>query len=281
MSTIPNTQSFQHPIEQSFTETEPEMDLDGQPINQPFTAMNQQPLNPTAPPAPTSEPITLNVNGTLFHTTTSTLRYSPRLASIFTPGAPWRSELRNGQYIIDADPAVFSHILQFMRRPTHYPVFWSKDKGFDYNLYTLVQAEAEYFQLNDLRRWIFNGSYERCIETAFLVPVREPIKTDHLRFLQLKNYSKEGDVKVEHHVVVSKLEVFACPRNVQEHMVQRGESLKCTANCYKKDLVPGKYVTKELQEVVTFMTKTEFNVGRATVRGREGWSQEITGEGEE
>lgn len=41
-----------------------------------------------------------------------------------------------------------------MRRPSKFPLFWTKDTVFDYVLYNKVEAEADYFHLHDLRDWI-------------------------------------------------------------------------------------------------------------------------------
>lgn len=51
-----------------------------------------------------------------------------------------------------------------MRRPDTYPLFWDKVHGFDYSLYSRLQAEAEHFQLYKLRDWIKDKECIRAIE---------------------------------------------------------------------------------------------------------------------
>jgi hypothetical protein len=41
-----------------------------------------------------------------------------------------------------------------MRRPEGFPLFYDQVKGFDYNLYNMLQAEAEYFLVDALYEWI-------------------------------------------------------------------------------------------------------------------------------
>jgi hypothetical protein len=60
----------------------------------------------------------------------------------------------DGTYFLDADPDIFEHLLRFMRRPSVFPLFYDTAKGFDYDLYNRLEAEAEYFQVDALRDWI-------------------------------------------------------------------------------------------------------------------------------
>jgi hypothetical protein len=57
----------------------------------------------------------------------------------------------DGSLFVDADLKIFQHILNFMRRPSKFPLFWTKQTGFDYVLYKKLEEEADYFLLHDLR----------------------------------------------------------------------------------------------------------------------------------
>ena len=46
-----------------------------------------------------------------------------------------------------------------MRRPSKFPLFWSKETSFDYALYNKLEAEAEYSLLYDLRNWLRQKRY--------------------------------------------------------------------------------------------------------------------------
>ncbi|OQN95698.1 hypothetical protein B0A48_18446 [Cryoendolithus antarcticus] len=97
--------------------------------------------------------ITINVGGRLVITLESTLRQSPFLAKLlFADWAPTAAHV-NGSLFIDADPILFEHVLNFLRR-LFPPIFWSRTDGFDFALYLRLLNEAEYFQLDALADWI-------------------------------------------------------------------------------------------------------------------------------
>jgi hypothetical protein len=98
--------------------------------------------------------IILDVSGRKFRTTTSVLSVSPYFESLF---ARWKDcvDLQEDRsYYVDADPDIFEHLLNFMRRPSRFPLYWTKQDGFDYVLYSKLEAEADYYMLEALREWI-------------------------------------------------------------------------------------------------------------------------------
>jgi hypothetical protein len=68
-------------------------------------------------------------------------------------------KLPDGSFFIDADVDVYRIILNYMRRPTVYPLLWTREKGFDHAMYSRVMAEADFFMLVDLRDWIMKREY--------------------------------------------------------------------------------------------------------------------------
>jgi hypothetical protein len=52
-----------------------------------------------------------------------------------------------------------------MRRPSKYPLFWTKQTGFNYALYNKLETEADYFFLHDLRDWLRNKRYLDAVKT--------------------------------------------------------------------------------------------------------------------
>ena len=61
-------------------------------------------------------------------------------------------------YFIEADAAIFEHILRFLRTGV-LPVFYNHATGHDFALYHSVFLEAEYFQITRLCRWIKEKTY--------------------------------------------------------------------------------------------------------------------------
>ncbi|KAF2875927.1 hypothetical protein BDV95DRAFT_469965, partial [Massariosphaeria phaeospora] len=111
-------------------------------------------------------PIILNVSGRKYRTHSATLQTSPCFQNLLARWPSCSDRQADGSYFIDADPAVFEHVLQFMRRPSQFPLFWTKATGLDYALYTKLEAEADYFLLHDLRDWIRTKRYLGAVKTV-------------------------------------------------------------------------------------------------------------------
>jgi hypothetical protein len=100
--------------------------------------------------------LVLDIGGRKFKVSRDTLQaesglFRRQLSDRFT----WDPEA-DGSYFLDADPDLFEHLLRFMRRPEVFPLFYDAAKGFDYNLYSRLQAESVYFQVDVLHEWIKN-----------------------------------------------------------------------------------------------------------------------------
>jgi len=88
--------------------------------------------------------VRLNVGGQIFVTTYSTLtRTKSMLARMFSGLFPLEKE-SDGTYFIDRDPAVFSHILNYLRDGSIFV------KGMDANLKQALLREAKYYQIYGL-----------------------------------------------------------------------------------------------------------------------------------
>jgi hypothetical protein len=78
--------------------------------------------------------ITLDVGGRKIRALRTTLETSPMLRVKID----WLKKgmkgdlLDDGSLFVDADPNLFGHLLQHMRRPLYCPLFWSFEAGFDY-----------------------------------------------------------------------------------------------------------------------------------------------------
>ncbi|KAH7073533.1 hypothetical protein BKA63DRAFT_603897 [Paraphoma chrysanthemicola] len=117
-------------------------------------------LHPSMPP----HLIVLDVSGRKFQTQKATLQTSPYFQNLLARWDNCTDQQEDGSYYIDADPDVFRHVLDFMRRPSKFPLFWTKETGFDYALYNKLEAEADYFLLHDLRDWIRSKRYADAVK---------------------------------------------------------------------------------------------------------------------
>lgn len=141
--------------------------------------------------------ITLNVSGTRFCTRKSVLSISPYFHDILVLGNRSVDIQPDGSLYVDADPLTFLHLLNFMRRPSKFPLFWTGDKGFDYMLYSSLEKEADDFGLESLRDWIREGGYTKAIVTTVTtLPTNEGLGT--------------GDVTVQHFNVHQGGNYFTC-----------------------------------------------------------------------
>jgi hypothetical protein len=113
--------------------------------------------------------IVLDVSGRKYQTQKATLQTSPYFQNLLARWDDCSDRQEDGSYFIDADPDAFQHILEFMRRPSKFPLFWTKETSFDYALYSKLEAEADYFLLHDLRDWLRKKRYLDAVKTIIEV----------------------------------------------------------------------------------------------------------------
>ncbi|EXJ73552.1 uncharacterized protein A1O5_03313, partial [Cladophialophora psammophila CBS 110553] len=107
--------------------------------------------------------INLNVGGRIFTTLISTLTSQSTFFTALLLDR-WESEdcLVDGNLFVDANPDLFQHILDYLRRSIP-PVFWTRVNGFDFALYAALLQEARYFGIAALEKWIAEQHYLRAI----------------------------------------------------------------------------------------------------------------------
>lgn len=110
-----------------------------------------------------TDSITLDVSGFRYRTRKSVLYESPYFKNFFARWENCADIQPDGSLYIDANPLTFQHLLDFMRRPSVFPLFWTKESGFNYALYTSLGEEADFVQLKSLRDWIREGGYTKAI----------------------------------------------------------------------------------------------------------------------
>ncbi|KAG6302344.1 hypothetical protein E4U45_002833 [Claviceps purpurea] len=101
--------------------------------------------------------IKLLVGERTFITTRDTLiRESPFFRRNFS--GPWAEPPQDGIYFVDADPALFEHILRYLRQSV-FPLFYRQSIGHNLGLYAALCKEAEFFQIQRLQTWLSQGRY--------------------------------------------------------------------------------------------------------------------------
>ncbi|KAF1829515.1 hypothetical protein BDW02DRAFT_634380 [Decorospora gaudefroyi] len=136
--------------------------------------------------------ITLDVSGRQYRTCKATLQTSPYFQNLLARWDECGDRQEDGSYFIDADPDVFQHVLQFMRRPSKFPLFWTEETGFDYALYNKLEAEADYFLLHDLRDWLREKRYVDAVKIVVDVMVFSESDLSDWRFRR-----QDADIEVQ------------------------------------------------------------------------------------
>ncbi|KAG6179861.1 hypothetical protein E4U27_003026 [Claviceps purpurea] len=101
--------------------------------------------------------IKLLVGERTFITTRATLIRESQFFSRNFSG-PWAEPPQDGIYFVDADPALFEHILRYLRQSV-FPLFYRQSIGHNLGLYAALRKEAEFFQIQRLHIWLTEGRY--------------------------------------------------------------------------------------------------------------------------
>lgn len=194
--------------------------------------------------------LTLDVAGRLFKVSTDILiaesgLFQRQLSARFN----WTPQ-RDGTYFLDADPQLFEHLLRFMRRPSVFPLFWSKNDGFDYDLYQRLETEAEYFQMECLYQWIKDKRYLGAVTIHANKPQTRDLK-------DIGPYTMSGTTSEDWHYVPRVRKTYICPRGISVHYGNRDG---CGRACreYKGD-DDTEYDEEDYLEVVSVRKEVVFN----------------------
>ena len=201
--------------------------------------------------------ITLDVSGHQYKTQKATLLTSPyfhNLLERWESGADMPPD--DGSYFIDADPEVFGHLLSFMRRPSKFPLFWTKENGFDYVLYSKLETEADHFHLADLRDWIREGRYKDAVKTIVEVKkVSDPPPIGHA--IEWREVDQ-----VQHYFdSFSRKKVYRCPLGVHGPGTRErcGSDVKSYSRCVDLDKANGTQYNKPDKSVVLVVQRIQFD----------------------
>lgn len=118
------------------------------------------------------EQVTLSVGGHPMTTSVATLvGKSEYFRDLFS--GDWKAAMArqsdgngDGTVFVDSDPEVFRHVLQYLRRGV-FPLAYDQRRrgggGHDYKLYADVLAEAQFFGIPKLERWLADRLYLHCV----------------------------------------------------------------------------------------------------------------------
>lgn len=173
-----------------------------------------------------SERVTLLIGETTFTTTRTTIVPSAVLTRLTTLHSPVE-----GPYFIDADPALFSHILRYLRTGM-YPLFYDSIKGHDEPQYLALLNQAKFYEIHKLEDWLTTKEYLDVVQRrtwAKSMTLCGEAQIDHLEELtHLKNETLTI-LKVKE----SREKCFRCPTSNWRHDGRKVNCLK--AGCVPKD----------------------------------------------
>lgn len=75
----------------------------------------------------------------------------------------WSDADVDGTYFVDSDPAVFEHILRYLRNGNLPLLFSVTDRTFDYVMYQALLGEARYFGVAKLEQWIGRQGFHEAV----------------------------------------------------------------------------------------------------------------------
>jgi len=205
---------------------------------------------PPSSSASSSDPrlITLDVGGRIFRTYKTTLEDSEWLHAYIERWLP--SNSLDSPLFIDADPDLFEHILRYLRRQEVFPLFWSKDRGFDYDLYNRLEAEAGHFGILALEDWIKEKQYLQAVTVKRSAPVTQLIEG-------LGEEKELQNMEYERYTVNKIRMIYLCPRSIPVH---RGRREACGMACEKaRGGAPLQYEEEEYLQFVTIAKTIEFD----------------------
>ncbi|KAF1919957.1 hypothetical protein BDU57DRAFT_441639 [Ampelomyces quisqualis] len=173
--------------------------------------------------------ITLNVGGRKFQTAIDTLRSESGLLAVnLSEGYTWEPQA-DGSYFLDADPDLFEHLLRFMRRPEVFPLLHTKADGYNYDMYNRLEAEAFYYQMDTLHKWLKAKTYLQAFKTEIGAPVIRNISFVSQYMPAVSMPEIEKDEKI--HILACMRKVYLCPRQIAAH---RGHADLCGQACHRR-----------------------------------------------
>lgn len=214
------------------------------------TSASSAPSSSTPSATPPSAVVELQVGERRFTTRRSTIiDGSSTLATIISDDWP-RSRSRDGSYFVDADPDLFEHLLRYLRRNSVLPVFYNEN-GFDHALYRALQAEADYFNIEPLNKWLKEKGYLRAVSIQYSVDEKkgEGVNVGY-------NAVVDGSTERTYHPSWRTEKEYQCPRDISIH---HGTPRLCGRACANARGENAVFVDRDVLRTLIVTKKVVFN----------------------
>ncbi|KAH6623740.1 BTB/POZ protein [Chaetomium tenue] len=228
------------------------------------TISNLSQATPTSyPPAPkltaTNAPIHLQVGERRFTTTRSTLTEESDFFAALLSGR-WDNALADGSYFIDADPALFEHILAYLRRGV-FPLFYDASKGHDHHRYLSLLEEARYFRIPRLEAWLHEKRYLKAVQVS--ITAKEYDENNH----GWMETTGSADMTLQYHPQWTVHKVHLCPKGFNSH---RGNPDLCYRySCRIIDDEEARFVEEPCMRMLVVRREVVFNQDVCVAREEE------------
>ena len=124
----------------------------------------------------------------------------------------------DGSYFIDADPELFQHILQYLRRGI-LPLVYDITSGHNHCFYLRMLEEAKYLKISRLENWLQGKQYLHAVKIKHSITQVESTEWEEVG---------NADEQLEFHQVWEVRKVYVCPRGIPVHM---GNPNACGRHC--------------------------------------------------
>lgn len=135
----------------------------------------------------------------------------------------------NSIYVFEGTDS-FTHVFDYIVHGV-YPIFFASGRFHQIGEYAKVLAEADYFQVEGLAKWLREKKYLQAFKEEF--EWREVEGLDHLDSVFLDRYTQANEeTHFEFHPTMWTKKTYVCPRGISVHY---GQPNSCGQACAKAE----------------------------------------------
>lgn len=212
--------------------------------------MASNPQSPTSTLPDSDLPIILQCGERRFHVRQDTLiGESEYFRRQFKES--WSRQSPDGSYFFDIDGDTFEHVLRYLRSGI-YPVFYDKNKGHNYSMYSLVHQQADFLVIPKLETWLAKKEYLKVVTVDRAVSIENT-----LAYGSCSIETTNADVELDVLPRWETRKVYICPRKIARHRDSRNE---CGQACKKVlGLNEPKYENESILRLATVKKTIRYN----------------------
>ena len=146
-------------------------------------------------------------------------------------------------------------VLSYLRH-CKFPLFWETGLGFDYEKYSRLACQADFFGVSALKTWIKNEKYKAVIDICKSI---ETFEMEEATDGQIRSIAPECKVFSTHWTTKKQ---YVCPRGLAAHYGQPHKCGRACRNAQGHD--PDEYEDKEILIVTVEREHVNFLLDRLT-----------------